>query len=103
VTIPDPAITELDKLVKDLNRFNFYIMPQDVIGAVFEKLIPYTESHAFGQYFTRETFVDFINVFCTRTKNAKVLDPTCGTGTFLTRAYDKMKTAGHIKHKRLLS
>lgn len=103
VAIPDPAITELDKLIKDLNRFNFSIMPQDVVGAVFERLIPYEERHALGQYFTRENLVDLINAFCVRTKDAHVLDPTCGTGTFLTRAYDKMRVAGQIEHKKLLS
>jgi len=103
MVIPDPAIGELDKLIKDLNRFNFSIMPQDVIGAVFEKLIPYEERHALGQYFTRENLVDLINAFCVRTKDTNVLDPTCGTGTFLTRAYDKMRVAGSIEHKKLLS
>ena len=103
VIIPDLAIMELDKLIKDLNRFNFSIMPQDVIGAVFEQLIPYEERHALGQYFTRENLVDLINAFCVRTKDAHVLDPTCGTGTFLTRAYDKMRVAGQIAHKKLLS
>jgi type I restriction enzyme M protein len=103
IIIPDPAIIELDKLIKDLNRFNFSIMPQDVVGAVFERLIPYEERHALGQYFTRENLVDLINAFCVRTKDAHVLDPTCGTGTFLTRAYDKMRVAGQIGHKKLLS
>jgi len=103
VIIPDTAITELDKLIQDLNRFNFSIMPQDVIGAVFEQLIPHDERHALGQYFTRENLVDLILAFNVRTKDSHVLDPTCGTGTFLTRAYDKMKVAGQREHKKLLS
>jgi type I restriction-modification system DNA methylase subunit len=103
IAVPDSGIEELDKLLKDLNRFNFSIMPQDVIGAVFEKLIPYEERHSLGQYFTPENLVDLINAFCVRTVNDYVLDPTCGTGTFLTRAYDKMKTAGQREHKKLLS
>jgi len=103
IAVPDSGIEELDKLIKDLNRFNFSIMPQDVIGAVFEKLIPYEERHSLGQYFTPENLVDLINAFCVRTVNDYVLDPTCGTGTFLTRAYDKMKTAGQREHKKLLS
>lgn len=103
IAVPDSGIEELDKLIKDLNRFNFSIMPQDVIGAVFEKLIPYEERHSLGQYFTPENLVDLINAFCVRTVNDCVLDPTCGTGTFLTRAYDKMKTAGQREHKKLLS
>ncbi len=103
LALPDLAIDVLDKLIIDLNRFNFSQMPQDVIGAVFEKLIPYEERHSLGQYFTPENLVDLINAFCVRTVNDVVLDPTCGTGTFLTRAYDKMKVAGQRDHKKLLS
>ena len=57
-------------------------MPQDVVGNVFEKLIPPEERHALGQYFTNENLVDLITAFCVRSKSDKVLDPTCGTGLF---------------------
>ncbi len=103
VMFPASAIEELDKLIKDLNRFNFSMMPQDVVGAVFEKFIPYEERHSLGQYFTPENLVDLIVAFCARTINDYVLDPTCGTGTFLTRAYDKIRVSGQHEHKKLLS
>jgi len=103
VSLPDLAIEELAKLIQDLNRYNFSNMPQDIIGAVFEKLIPPEERHRLGQYFTPEDLVDFINAFCIKTRDAYVLDPTCGTGTFLTRAYDKMKILGQREHGKLLS
>ena len=103
ISFPDLAIEELAKLIQDLNRFNFSNMPQEVLGAVFEKLIPYEERRRLGQYFTREDLVDFIDAFCIRTRDDYVLDPTCGTGTFLTRAYDRMKIYGKREHKKLLS
>ena len=102
VGFPEAAIKILEDLLKDLNKFSFALMPQDVIGAVFEKLIPPEERHYLGQYFTPENVVDFINAFCVRTRDALVLDPTCGTGTFLTRAYDRMKEMGQREHKKLL-
>jgi len=68
VALPDAGIEELDKLIKDLTRFNFANMPQEVIGAVFEKLIPPEERHSLGQYFTPENLVDLINAFCIRTR-----------------------------------
>jgi len=103
VSFPSPAIEVLIKLINDLNRFNYSYMPPDVIGQVFEKLIPYEERHSLGQYFTREELVDLINAFCVGSKDDKILDPTCGTGTFLIRAYDKMKISGQRDHKKLLS
>jgi type I restriction enzyme M protein len=103
IAIPPSGLDALVKLISDLNRFNFSQMPQDVVGQVFEKLIPQEERHALGQYFTREELVDLINAFCVRTKDDKILDPTCGTGTFLIRAYDRKKILGQRNHKNLIS
>jgi type I restriction-modification system DNA methylase subunit len=103
VPFPRLAVKPLSDLVIELNRYNFSKMPQDVVGNVFEKLIPPHERHLLGQYFTNENLVDLITAFCVRTKNDKVLDPTCGTGTFLIRAYDKLRYHGEKDHKQLLS
>ena len=103
IELPDMAIHEIDSLLHDLKRFSFSNMPHDVIGAVFEKLIPQPQRHALGQYFTPENLVDLILSFCVRQRDDKVLDPTCGTGTFLLRAYNKkMRHLGLIDHKQLL-
>ena len=103
VPYPEKALLELQSLLDDLNRYNFSNMPQDVVGKVFEKLIPYEERHALGQYFTREDLVDFILTFCIGSKDNFILDPTCGTGTFLIRGYDRLKFLGERDHKKLLS
>ncbi len=103
VPIPANAVEILQKLIQDLDRYNFSNMPQEVVGAVYEKLIPPEERHGLGQYFTNEELVDFINAFCIRSVGETVLDPTCGTGTFLIRAYDRFKTLGERDHKKLLS
>lgn len=103
VSISRDAAEALARLVTDLNRYNFSEMPQDVIGHVFEKLIPLEERHTLGQYFTSENLVDLIVAFCVRSAGDNVLDPTCGTGTFLIRAYDRLRSLGNTDHKRLLS
>ncbi|MDO8578282.1 MAG: N-6 DNA methylase [Dehalococcoidales bacterium] len=103
IELPDAAIQEIGSLLNDLKRFSFSHMPHDVIGAVFEKLIPQTERHTLGQYFTPENLVDFVLAFCIRQRDDKVVDPTCGTGTFLLRAYNKkMRHLGLVDHKQLL-
>ena len=100
---PAAASAELRDLVSDLNTRDFAHLPQDVVGAVFERLIPPEDRHALGQYFTPEPLVDFIVAFCVRNADDTVLDPTCGTGTFLIRAYDRLCTRlGVHDHSRLL-
>lgn len=103
VPFPQSGVEPLVNLLDSLNRYNFSHMPQDVVGNVFEKLIPPEERHALGQYFTNEELVDMITSFCVRSVSDKVLDPTCGTGTFLIRAYDRLRNAGEKDHKKLLS
>ena len=103
VPFPSSGVEPLTKLLDNLNRYNFSHMPQDVVGNVFEKLIPPEERHALGQYFTNEELVDLITTFCVRRISDKVIDPTCGTGTFLIRAYDRLRNAGEKDHKKLLS
>ncbi len=100
---PAAASAELRDLVDDLNTRDFAHLPQDVVGAVFERLIPPEDRHALGQYFTPEPLVDLIVAFCIRNGDDAILDPTCGTGTFLIRAYDRLHTRlGVHDHSRLL-
>lgn len=103
IPIPPSGVDLLSALIENLNRFNFSNMPHDVVGNVFEKLIPPEDRHALGQFFTREELVDLINAFCIQTVDAKIIDPTCGTGTFLIRSYDKLKNMGERSHTTLLS
>jgi hypothetical protein len=78
-------------------------MPEDVIGTVFQELIPTEERHTLGQYFTSTNLADLVLGFCVRSPNDTVIDPTCGTGTFLVRAYDMKHTTGERNHLHLLS
>jgi len=91
IPIPDEAVDELKRLIEELNKYDFSKIGYDVIGKVFEKLIPRTERHKLGQYFTRTDVVDLILGFTIKHPDAKVLDPACGSGTFLVRAYYRKK------------
>lgn len=101
---PAEASAELRDLVGVLNTRDFAHLPQDVVGAVFERLIPPEDRHALGQFFTPENLVDLIVAFCVRYAADCVMDATCGTGTFLIRTYDRKRTAlGLHDHSQQLS
>jgi len=89
-------------LIDSLVHWSFELAPLDVVGNVFEKVIPEDARHSLGQYFTPENLVDLIISFCVKGSNDYVIDPTCGTGTFLIRSYNRLKQFRTKSHHELL-
>jgi hypothetical protein len=103
VAWPSEASKRLAALIDVFNTRNFSSLPQDVIGTVFERLIPPEDRHLLGQYFTGELLCDIGIAFCVLAPDGLVADVTCGTGTFLIRAYDRKRWLGNQDHTVLLS
>lgn len=92
--IPFVSIASIDLIKEVLNtegHYNFNNIPFDIIGRIFEELIREDERHKLGQYFTPPHVIDLINSFTIHKSNDKVFDPSCGSGTFLVRAYERKK------------
>ncbi len=100
VAFPDSkeVVKEIKELVGILKKYDFSKLGYDIIGRIFERLIPGEERHNLGQYFTNPDVVDLILRFCIKHEKDKVLDPACGAGTFLVRAYQHKK----LMNQRLL-
>jgi len=81
------SIEAWDRFIHAVDGFNFKEIPTDILGPLFQRLISKDERHKFGQFYTDEDIVDVINAFCIRKADAATLDPACGSGTFLVRAY----------------
>jgi len=91
IPIPDEIVDGLKRLIAELNKYDFSEIGYDIVGKIFEKLIPKTERHKLGQYFTSTDIVDLILGFTIKHPDDKVLDPACGSGTFLVRAYHRKR------------
>jgi type I restriction-modification system DNA methylase subunit len=103
IPVTDDSVSELVKLTEYLNTLDYANIGYDIIGKVFEKLIPQDERHTLGQYFTRSDVVDLILGFCLKDPDSNVLDPACGSGTFLVRAYYRLRFLnGNKDHGQLL-
>ena len=105
IGIPESCNSDLRILLKHLDEYNFAKLGEDVIGEVYENLIPDPERWRLGQYFTREDLVDLILGFVVNDVNGHYCDPTCGSGTFLNRIYSRTKWLSAYKkqHQVLLS
>ncbi len=101
---PDDIVDQIRELAKRLANYDFSKIDYEVLGLIFQKLIPEDERHKLGQYFTRPDVVDLILGFSIKSPDDKVLDGASGAGTFLVRAYMRKKLLKKEKsHKELLS
>ena len=100
----DAAVQGWRSLIEQIHEFDFSRLDYEVVGSIFERLIGPEERHKYGQFYTRVEIVDLINSFCIRSGDAKILDPACGGGTFLVRAYARKRVmAERRNHRDLLT
>lgn len=95
-------------VIERIEEFDFSRLDFDIIGQLYERLIGPVERRRYGQFYTSPDVVDLINAFCIREPHARVLDPGCGGGTFLVRAYARKLALGQRhgdtpSHDQLLS
>lgn len=89
-------------LLQDLAQYDWDSIRDDVLGSVFEHLIPPEERIALGQYYTRPELADLIAALAVDGDSDKVLDPALGTGTFLLRIHDRCERAGNLSSADIL-
>ncbi|HEY7152641.1 MAG TPA: N-6 DNA methylase [Gemmataceae bacterium] len=94
---PANALDAWRGLLRGIEAVDFHEVPSDVVGRIFQKLIGPDESQRYGQHFTADDAVDLINGFCIRAAGDVVLDPACGSGSFLVRAYYRKR---HLEARR---
>ncbi len=89
--------------LRGIEAYDFSKIASDVVGKVFQRLVSPEERHRWGQHFTGDDPVDLINSFCVRTADAAILDPACGSGSFLVRAYYRERWLDpHKSHAEVL-
>ena len=82
----------LARAMNALDRVDFSQMDFDVKGELYEFLISkMAEAGVKGEFYTPRPVVNMIMDIVRPTYRQKVWDPACGTGGFLTRAYERMQ------------
>lgn len=85
----------LRTVLRRLNRFDFEYVNRDILGHVYEDYLPKQERKELGEYYTPLEVVQFMldSVDYRPGENLgqkKVLDPACGSGTFLTEVTERL-------------
>lgn len=67
-------------------KFDFLNVSEDVLKDIYEDIILPKERHALGEYYTPDWLAEKVLVDILSSYKEKILDPSCGSGTFLFKA-----------------
>lgn len=81
------------KLIRRTKEHDFSSVDRDILGEVYQGHIPKTIRRALGQFYTNPSIVKYIHLRLSPyyKPDSKVLDPACGSGTFLIISYELLK------------
>lgn len=103
VDIPAPGQALIRTLIDQFASYDWASLTDDVLGSVFERLIPSEEQKLLGQFYTPRPVADLLAALTIEGNRPLVLDPGCGSGTFLMSAYDLIASRTGLHHKELLA
>jgi hypothetical protein len=79
-------------IAQELSNFDFENVDEDILKGVYQELIDLDTRHSLGEYYTPDWLCErIVNEFQFKKSN-KILDPSCGSGSFLRAAVHKIKT-----------
>jgi adenine-specific DNA-methyltransferase len=67
---------------------------QDVIGALYSKLVPQDARRSLGQFWTPASIAEFMTQWAVQETTDRVLDPAFGSGIFLLAAIERLVSLG---------
>jgi hypothetical protein len=83
IEIPD-GLAFVRSLARRLSRFDWQQVDHDVMKVLYESVISADERHRLGEYYTPDWLADqMVSHIITDPLHQRVLDPGCGSGTFL--------------------
>ncbi|MEM2173348.1 MAG: N-6 DNA methylase [Thermoproteota archaeon] len=84
------VLEEINAFIEDMEKYRLEEVGSDVVGFIYENLIPPEERHSLGQFYTPPPIAELIVKWAVRNSDDKVLDPAVGSGTFLVKAYQRL-------------
>ena len=78
-------------LAQEISNFDFENVDEDVLKGVYQELIDIDTRHSLGEYYTPDWLCERIVKEFEFKKTDKILDPACGSGSFLRAAIHRVK------------
>ena len=82
------------ELINQLGNYDLRGLPEDVLKGLYQELVDPAERHELGEFYTPDWLAERMTrkMLCGN-DSASVLDPACGSGTFLAMAIRHKRTA----------
>ena len=86
------------KIARQAARFDLSDIETDVLKALYESLIDPAQRHELGEYYTPDWLASWmVEEAIDKPLEQRVIDPACGSGTFLFHAMRQLASAGEKK------
>ena len=87
-----PKLKKVFRLIaQELSTFDFENVQEDILKGVYQELIDLDTRHKLGEYYTPDWLCERIVSEFDFDKCKKVLDPSCGSGSFLRAVIQRIK------------
>lgn len=87
------SLATFKRIVEKLEKFNLSDTGDDVKGIAFERFLGQTFRGELGQFFTPRPLVDFMVEMLDPLEGELICDPASGTGGFLIRAFEYVRSS----------
>ncbi|MGQ3327633.1 HsdM family class I SAM-dependent methyltransferase [Halorubrum sp. FL23] len=89
------TLKNIESLAENIEQREISEIDEDLLGDVFEELIPESERKKLGQYYTPPTIADAVSKWVldapVEGRLPEILDPASGSGTFPVEVYTELK------------
>lgn len=78
-------------IAQEISAFDFNQVDEDILKGVYQELIDLDTRHALGEYYTPDWLCERVVNECEFKVGEKILDPACGSGSFLRAAIHRIR------------
>lgn len=88
----DPVAGQVRDFIIEIDDQDLTLFDSDVIGRIYEGVIPADRRKEMGEYYTPPAICDLITRLTVTEGGDEILDPACGSGGFLVSAYNRIQS-----------
>ena len=87
----DELHPQFSKIAERISDYVFDNVQSDILKGVYQKLIDLETRHALGEYYTPDWLCETVVRHFDFEEKARILDPSCGSGSFLLATVNRLK------------